>query len=141
MRLALAFGLVLLASPAFARDHQELVCSGIAEPPDVERMPIFIHFFESRAKDGESRDEHLSSVYQGKLFQAARVNKTGNPSKDAPIVLKSGKQVRFNGKYTLEQIGDTWTMKLVGKLTADPSAKKVELTEITVSLPCVDLSI
>jgi hypothetical protein len=140
MRFALAL-LVLIPTSAFARDHQELVCSGIAEPKDVERMPIFVHFFESRAKDGESRDERLSSVYQGKLFQGARVNKSGDPSKDAPITLSSGKQTRFKGTYTLEHTGDTWTMKLAGKLTADPSAKKPEYTDITVALPCVDLSI
>jgi hypothetical protein len=127
---------------AFARDHLELVCSAVASPADGgEQMPVFIHFFESRASDGESRDEVLSNIYQGRLFQGKRVNKSEPYSTNAPIVLKDGKRVRFRGTYTLGGPPDAHVMRLKGQLTDDPSARKVTYREVTVDLPCVDLSI
>ena len=85
---------------AFARDHQELVCSVVVQPKDGgEKMPVFIHFFEHRAADGTSREETLSNIYQGALFQATRLNSTADFSKNASIVLTSGTSIRFRGKY------------------------------------------
>src|SRR5207302_8028096 len=96
---------------AFARDHQELVCSAVAKPKDNgDKIPLFIHFFENRSSDGQSRDETLSTVYQGKLFQAQRVNSTGDFSKDAAIVLKAGTAIRFRGKYTIENTSSGYVM-------------------------------
>lgn len=126
---------------AFARDHLELVCAGLASPADGgEKMPVFIQFFESRARDGESRDETLSNIYQGHLFQGKRVNKTGSSSTNAALVLKEGKRVRFRGTYTLAGSGGSYTLTLRGQLTDDPSARKVTYREVAVDLPCVDLS-
>lgn len=127
---------------AFARDHLELVCSAVASPADGgEKMPVFVHFFESRAKDGESRDEVLSSVYQGRLFQGRHVNKAAGSSTNAPIVLKTGKRVRFRGTYTLVGPPKAYVLSLKGQLTDDPSARKVTYREVALDLPCVDLSI
>ena len=127
---------------AFARDHLELVCSAVASPADGgEKMPLFIHFFESRASDGESRDEVLSNVYQGRLFQGKRLNKSAGNSTNAPIILRAGTRIRFRGTYTLVGPVGAYVMKLEGKLTDDPSARKVTYREVTVALPCVDLSI
>jgi hypothetical protein len=120
----------------------ELVCSAVASPADGgEKMPVFIHFFESRARDGESRDEKLSNIYQGRLYQGAHVNKSGGKSVDVPIVISAGKRVRFRGTYTLAGPPESYTLRLTGKLTEDPMAKKVEYREVAVDLPCVDLSI
>ena len=141
--LLLVVALVTASSNvAFARDHLELVCSAVASPADGgEKMPVFIHFFESRASDGESRNEVLSNIYQGRLFQGKHLNKSEPYSTDAPIVLKDGKRVRFRGTYTLVGPPDAYTMKIKGQLTDDPSARKVTYREVAVDLPCVDLSI
>ncbi len=126
---------------AFARDHVELVCAAVASPADGgEKMPVFIHFYEHRASDGESREETLSNIYQGRLFQGKHVNKV-EYSTDAAIVLKDGKRVRFRGTYTLVGASDKYTLKLRGQLTDDPSARKVTYREVAVDLPCVNLSI
>lgn len=120
----------------------ELVCSGVAEPADgSEKQPLFIHFFESRAKDGTSRDEVASTIYQGKLFRSSSVNKTGNFAKGATLALKAGAQARFRGTYSLVKIGSSLSLEVSGKLTADPSEKKPAYHDVKVSLPCVDLSI
>jgi len=70
--------LTMLGAPsvALARDHLELVCSGVVTSPKDggERIPLFFHFFDSRASDGASRDHRLSTIYQGKMFQAHYLN-------------------------------------------------------------------
>jgi hypothetical protein len=128
---------------AFARDHMELVCATVAEAKGGgDKVPLFIQMFENRAADGTSRDETLSTVYQGKLFQATRVNRSGGFSKDAPLVLSSGKAIRFRGTYTLlHTASGAYALKLVGKVNEDPPARAVTFREVTATLPCVDLSI
>jgi len=127
---------------AFARDHMELVCSAVAEPADgSENQPLFIHFFESRAKDATSRDEVASTIYQGKLFRSSWLNKSDGLAKAAPLVLKAGTQVRFRGTYSLVQTNSSYALEVVGKLTADPRARKPVYHDVKLSLPCVDLSI
>jgi hypothetical protein len=127
---------------AFARDHMELVCSTVADAKDGgEKVPLFIHMLEHRAEDGSSRDETLSTIYQGKLFQATRVNKSGEFSKDAPIVLTAGKDLRFRGTYSVVTTpSGKYALKLVGKINEDPSARPVAFREVAATLPCVDLS-
>lgn len=129
-------------SVAFARDHLELVCSAVVDAKDGgERVPLFVHLFEHRSADGVSRDETLSNIYQGKLFQATRINKSGDFSANAPIVLTSGKAIRFRGKYTLAPADDTYMLMLDGVLAEDPFARKPMFREVTATLTCVDLSI
>jgi len=127
---------------AYARDHAELVCAAVAAPADDgDRLPLFIHFFEHRAADGESRDERLSTIYQGVLFQATRVNKTGELAVDAPIVLSARKRIRFRGTFTLDNSSGSYVLTLKGTLNDDPSARKPSYREVAATIPCVDLSI
>jgi hypothetical protein len=117
------------------------VCSAVADAKDGgDRIPLFIHFFESRSSDGESRDERLSTIYQGALFQATRVNKSGGSSKEAPIVLKSGTAIRFRGTYTVENASGHYVVKLSGEVNDMPFAGK-EFRSVKAALTCVDLSI
>jgi hypothetical protein len=140
MKRILVLGLLATASTAYARDHMELVCSAVADTKP-ERTPMFVHFFEHRANDGVSRVERLSTIYQDVHFRASSTNKTADFSKDVPLVLKAGNRVRFRGTYSLVKTGDTFSLKLAGKVSVDPSAKKPDSTEVAVELPCVDLSI
>jgi hypothetical protein len=127
---------------AYARDHMELVCAAVAEAKDGgDKIALFVHMFENRASDGRSRDETLSTIYQGKLFQATRVNKSGGWSTEAPIVLKAGSEIRFRGTYTLAPDGDGYVLRLKGEVNDDPRAKKAEFRAAVGSLSCVDLSI
>src|SRR5450631_3066871 len=105
--------LVAFTNVAHARDHMELVCSAVGAPKDGgEKVALFVHMFEHRADDGTSRDEELSTIYQGKLFTAEHRNKTGNLSKDVKFSLANGKAIRFRGTYTLESDGDHYVLKL-----------------------------
>ena len=143
-RLALVVAALTLGSGrvAFARDHMELVCTAVAVATDSgDKISLFIHLFENRSSDGRSRDETLSTIYQGKLFQAARVNRSGGLSTDAAIVLKSGSEIRFRGTYTLVSAGDGYVLKLKGEVNDDPRAKKPAFRAAAASLTCADLSI
>jgi hypothetical protein len=127
---------------AFARDHMELVCTAVTDAKDGgDKIPLFIHLFESRSSNGVDRDEMLSTIYQGKHFQATRVNKSGTFSKDAPIVLKLGTTIRFRGKYTIDQVGSDYVLKLNGEVNDDPPARKATFRTAAATLTCVDLSI
>jgi len=127
---------------AHARDHMELVCSAVADAKDGgDKIPLFIHMFESRASDGMNRDEMLSTIYQGVLFQATHVNKTGRFSSKVKISLDHGKTTRFRGTYSLVQKGDGYALKLEGEVNDDPPAKKAEFRAASATLSCVDLSI
>lgn len=137
MKLRLAAGLLLVtASVAHARDHTELVCAAVIDAKDGgDKVPLFVHFFESRAADGQSRNEVLSTVYQGQLFQGRHLNKSADPESRVPIVLGAKKRVRFRGMYT-------WTgtkLTLEGKVFDDPAKKAAR--DVTAELICTDLSI
>ena len=120
----------------------ELACSAVAEAKDGgEKMPLFIHLLDSRSSDGASRDETLSNIYQGKLFQATHVNKSAGFSKAAPIVLKAGKAIRFRGTYTIEKASGEYQLKLTGELNDDPSTRKAAYRDVAATLTCVNLSI
>lgn len=137
-----AAALLGLTHVAHARDHMELVCSAVADAKDGgDHIPLFIHMFESRAADGTSRDEVLSTIYQGVLFQADHSNKTGGFSTKVEITLVNGKATRFRGTYSLAQAGDGYALKLAGEVNEDPSAKNGEFRAVTGTLKCVDLSI
>jgi hypothetical protein len=118
----------------------ELVCTAVADPKDGgDKIPLFIHMFESRAADGESRDEVLSTIYQGVLFQADHVNKTGGFSTKVKISLDNGKKTRFRGTYSLVQAGNGYALKVAGEVNDEPSGK--EFRAVTATLKCIDLSI
>jgi hypothetical protein len=125
---------------AHARDHMELVCSAVGDAKDGgDKIPLFIHMFESRASDGTSRDEVLSTIYQGVLFQASHLNKTGGFSTKVKISLDNGKTTRFRGTYSLVQAGNGYALKLAGEVNDEPSGK--EFRAVSATLKCVDLSI
>ena len=90
------------------------MCSAVADAKDAgDKIPLFVHLFENRSADGVSRDETLSTIYQGALFQATRVNKSGTFS----------------------------TGKLSGEVNDQPSEQKPTFRAAAASLTCVDLSI
>jgi hypothetical protein len=134
--------LIAFTHVAHARDHLELVCAAVSDAKDGgEKVPLFVRMFEHRADDGQSRDEELSTIYQGALFQASHRNKTGDFSKGVKISLTNAKAIRFRGTYTLESAGDGYALKLTGEVNEDPFARKAEFRAVTATLPCVDLSI
>jgi hypothetical protein len=141
MKAALAVMLLLgSAHLAHARDHMELVCSAVADSKDGgDKIPLFIHMFENRASDGTSREETLSTIYQGALFQATHLNKTGGFSTKVKVTLVNGKAIRFRGTYSLVQKGERYGLKLDGEVNDDPSAK--EFRKVSATLECKDLSI
>ena len=134
--------LVGFANVAHARDHMELVCSAIGDAKDGgDKVPLFVHMFESRASDGESRDEVLSTIYQGVLFQATHLNKTGTFSSGVKISLDHGKGIRFRGTYTLASTSKGYALKLAGEVNDMPSEGNGSFRKVTATLACVDLSI
>jgi len=145
-RLAFRFAAitVLLGAPtaALARDHLELVCSGVAAAKDGgDRIPLFFHLFESRASDARSRDEWLSTIYQGQLFQAHHLNKGSAAPRS--VELSHDKQSRIKGTYVFDnKVGTApFTLHVVGKVNDDPSAPKKVYRDVDETLACVDLSI
>jgi len=134
--------MIAFTNVAHARDHLELVCAAVGDAVDGgEKVPLFVRMFEHRADDGVSRDEELSTIYQGVMFEASHRNKTGDLSKGVKFSLNNGKAIRFRGTYTLEGSGDGYALKLSGEVNEDPSAKKAAFRKVTATLPCVDLSI
>ena len=126
---------------ALARDHLELVCSGVAKPNDGgDRIPLFFHLFESRA-NGLSRAEDLSTIYQGHMFTARHLNKWDGAKRT--VALEHDGRVRFKGVYAFDNKNGNgpFTLHVVGKVNDDPSAKKAEYRDVDETLPCVDLSI
>jgi hypothetical protein len=113
-----------------------MVCTAVVDARDGgDKVPLFVHFFESRASDGTSRNEVLSTIYQGRLFQGKHLNRSADPGTDVPITLRNGKRVRFRGTYT-------WTtgkLTLEGKLADDPNA--ISLRDVTAELTCTALSV
>jgi hypothetical protein len=136
---ALAFGLCV-ASAAFARDSSRYVCSGFAElgGDSADKMGISIDFYDSRAPGGSGRKFVLSSIYQGKLFQAAILDKAEDRGQ---IALKNSQRKLFVGSFKLEKAQDeSYTMSLDGKINDDPGSSKT-LQPAKAKLPCVDLSL
>jgi len=137
MKLGLVAALLLApASVAHARDHAELVCTAVVDIKDGgDRVPLFIHLFESRAAGGQHRDEVLSTVYQGQLFQGQHLNKSAGQERRVPIVLSNKKRVRFRGTYSWSGM----KLTLEGKVFDDPDTKVAR--DVTAHLTCTDLSI
>jgi hypothetical protein len=88
---ALAIGLCL-SGTAFARDSSRYVCSAVAayqaEGSDSQ-IGVSIDFFDSRAENGSARKYVLSSIYQGKLFQGAMIDR-GETFGQGSIAMKNG---------------------------------------------------
>lgn len=147
---ALAFINVFLPKAGWAGDSQTLVCAGQASLGFNEAahlVPVSITYFDSRATDGISRLITVSAVYQNRLFQGTYLNRStdANPV-HAAIQLKNAitpGKVLMKGKYTLQQdVRDgSYSLKLDGLMTADPSAAAVNYESATASLACSDISI
>jgi hypothetical protein len=132
-----------LAGPALARDSSRYVCSAVVEY-QVEGSPsqigVSIDFLDTRAENGDARKYQLSSVYQGKLFQGAMIDRSENYGQGT-VTLKNGESQLYVGRFKLEQRpDDSCVMVLDGKINDDPAAGKT-LYPIKVRLPCVDLSV
>jgi hypothetical protein len=130
------------ARTAAAGDALKLVCSALVRPTDGgSQLGVFVHFIEHRASDGASRDEHVSTIYQGTLFTAKTRNKSGAPANQTPVAMTAGKRTVYRGTYSLVQDhkAGTWMMHLAGSFDENPTGKPVK-RPIDVDLPCVDIS-
>ena len=131
------------AGVAEAKDSSTLVCSATVQPADgYGALGLFMHVLEHRAPDGESRVETVSTIYQGRLFQATSLNKAGDLARDVTVVMKERKRVIYSGTYSLvrDPKAGSWTLHLRGTYDEDPGAKDSEKRAIDADLPCVDLS-
>jgi hypothetical protein len=127
---------------ALARDSSRYVCSGVADlGGDGEKLGISMDFFDSRAAGGAARKYVLSSIYQGKLFQDAIIDRSDNFGQ-GKVTLKSGRSRFYSGSFKLEQQqgGDGYVMSIEGKITNDPTGGG-KLYPVKAKLPCVDLSV
>jgi len=145
---ALIFSSPFISRSALARDSQELVCSGSAkllyQDGTSEKLPFFVSLLDSRAEDGMARNQTLSTVYQGDLFQGHYLNVLGGNPKNAPIELRNPahpEQVLLKGQYTLVETSGSYAIYLSGLATDDPShTADPEFGSVTAKLPCVDIS-
>lgn len=135
------------STPAFARDSKHLICAGyMAAQPASDNYGIAVQFDEHRASDGESRDEMLSTVWAGNLYQGTRLNKGDGLGKNGSIVMASkenSKNVFYEGTYSLVDGGTAgkYKMRLNGKLNLDPESSSINEGEnISTTLNCVDIS-
>jgi hypothetical protein len=139
---AVAIGLCL-SGTAFARDSSRYVCSAVADyqaDGAASQIGVSIDFFDSRAEGGSARKYVLSSIYQGKLFQGAIIDR-GETFGQGSITLKNGQSELFVGKFKLEQQkDDSYVMAIDGKINDDPASGK-KLYPIKANLPCVNLSV
>jgi hypothetical protein len=139
---AVAVGLCL-SGTAFARDSSRYVCSAVADyrAEGVDsKIGVSIDFFDSRAEGGSARKYVLSSIYQGKLFQGAVIDR-GETFGQGSIAMKNGQSELFVGTFKLEQQkDDSYLMAIDGKIN-DDSAYNKKLFPIKAKLPCVNLSI
>jgi hypothetical protein len=142
-RAALAAVAITLCVPtaALARDSSRYVCSAVAGFRDGDanaKIAISIDFFDSRAPGGDGRRYVLSSIYQGKLFQGAMIDRSDNFG-EGSISLKNGSSELYVGKFKLEQKDDSYVMAIDGRINEDPGSSR-KLFAIKARLPCVDLS-
>ena len=138
----LAVGLCLPGT-AFARDSSRYVCSAVVEyqaDGASSQIGVSIDFLDTRAENGDARRYQLSSVYQGKLFQGAMIDRSENYGQGT-ITLRNGESQLYVGRFKLEQRSDdSYVMVLDGKINDDPAAGKT-MYPIKGRLPCVDLSV
>jgi hypothetical protein len=143
--LCLAAVAIVLGAPsaAFAADSSHYVCSAVADyraDGADSKIGVSIDFYDSRAEGGNARKYVLSSVYQGKLFQGAVIDRSGKFGQGS-IDMKNGQSELYAGTFKLEQQPDqSYVMTIDGKINDDPADSK-KLYPIKAKLPCVDLSI
>ena len=142
--IAIVGGALFPCDTALARDSSRQVCSGIADLRDgdaVSKLGISIDFFDSRFGKGDARRYVLSSIYQGKLWQGAWIDRSANFAQGT-VTLKNGRSRLYEGSFKLERQkdGDSYVMSIEGKITDDPESGG-KLLPVKASLPCVDLSV
>lgn len=142
----IGIGLAIMATlagtvqPADARDSLKLVCSALVRPTDgYDQLGLFVHFIDSRAPDGTSRIEWVSTIYQGTLYKAKTLNKSDAPSPRFTVALTAGKRTVYRGTYSLRQTASGFTIHLTGTFNEDPTGKPMN-RPIDADLPCVDIS-
>ena len=144
MKLSVLVLAGVVASPAIAHagDGLRMVCSAVFTPKDdAGRLGLFIYFQEQRARDGESRDEYLNTIYQGHHFKGHHLSTGDADGAPVPIKLQFGKQVLFKGTYARHIMGDgPYSIDLAGRVNEDPSASKPSWRVIEVSMTCTDIS-
>jgi hypothetical protein len=123
------------ATPALARDSSHTSCSGYLPLVNAADPKIGLAFQidNSRSSTGNGRDEIVSVVYQGVLFQ-------GKAKADNQIVLKQvghPERVLFKGTYST----DGGALEISGQLSQDPSDPAFGFSPTQAELPCIDLSI
>jgi hypothetical protein len=144
--LLASFGLLLvLTGSALARDSAHYVCTGfIGEKSD--KYGIAIQFDEHRGHDGASRDEMLSAVWAGTLYQGIRNNQNDDFGQNGKIaMIDSAKETFFKGKYNLvskvKSDGDSaWDLQLDGIFDLSPDGSESTPVKTSVLLSCIDIS-
>ena len=144
------FAFAVASAPALARDSAHLICAGyLAAAPGLDNYGFAVQFDESRADDGESRNEMLSTVWVGKLYQGVRFNSNDDFGKNGTILMVAAVGTNtffFNGTYNIIQSGNSsssknyrYKMKLKGKLNTNP-ADVLSVQNVSTTLNCMDIS-
>lgn len=138
---------LFLSMNLWARDSMTLVCSAAVNlNTEGTKMPISIHFRDSRAEDGTSRRQVLSMIYREKLFQGIIELKTYGEKTSIKLSDKKNKrEILFDGTYTLVSEEDyAWKLVLDGRITDDPRPDKIAddfVQNFHTELQCLDISI
>lgn len=145
--LFILFTLALTSIPALARDSSHLICAGfMAATPGSDNYGFAVQFDESRAESGESRNEMLSTVWAGKLYQGVRLNNNDDFGKNGTISMaaaNSTSEIFFKGSYELIQSRASksypYKLKLKGQMNLSPS-DALSLQQVSTTLNCLDIS-
>lgn len=139
------FAFAFASATAFARDSAHLICAGyLAATPGPDNYGFAVQFDESRADDGESRNEMLSTVWAGKLYQGVRLNSNDDFGKNGTILMAAmaGKNAIFyKGTYNIIQNSKNYRykLKLKGQLNTNP-ADVLSVQNVSTTLNCKDIS-
>lgn len=140
--LACLVVLLGISGSAFARDSSHLVCTGFVGE-DGDKYGIAILFDDTRASDGESRNETLSTVWAGELYQGVRVN-SDDLGRKGPITMthkERSEQVFFSGEYELIQTrSGAYRLGINGEINLSPTTETSSSIPVATTLKCTDIS-
>ena len=145
-KMVAILGVVLISStafnaaPLFARDSMHLVCAGFMEQePGPSNYGISVIFDEYRS-DGSIRNESLSSVFAGNLYQGINIDSDWGEKQSITIASKAdSKYIFFKGQYqVISNTNGKYELTLVGQMNLEPDGSAGE--DISTTLGCVDIS-
>lgn len=145
MKIALVLSL-LCAVPAVARDSSHLICAGyMTAEPGPDNYGFAVQFDESRARDGESRLEVLSTVWAGNLYQGRRINSNHGFGENGTVVMTgkaNANETLYNGSYNIIKDAKTgdYQLELKGDFNTTPGNSLPPVEQISTTLNCVNIS-